>query len=534
MKKIYISILLTASLCAFLSAQNIEPLWVRAERTDGQYVKLRADSSGNIIAFGNTYDPGPVTGIVTMKYDPDGHLLWKTTYDTYAIESPIDCVVNPEGDVYILGNGTDPFTNFSRFVLIKYSSEGDTLWTFFYGGMAAITNNAQRLLLDKAGNVYIAGGAQYIDQNDAGLLLLKINPLGEIVWEATLRDGPYGYGAMDARQIGKHIFLWGRTGSPEGTRFICWEVDMEGLTVAYHLTVPYSESFDSSTKNYEIDNEGNFIVGDVCCEYRAVKFLKNGNTAWEYNKPFTFSPLPTVPARLTSFAINNENAVYFGGSFYQSDTIGRGSLITKLDASGNLIWEHLFALGKDKTLGLDQLVLDGQGVLGVGSATKNDGKNHFEFLIVNYASNGDKKLAGISDLDSVKNNAIAVILLQDAFYAAGTRWLDLKREQLLAKYSRPTVGTIAPYPLSEVPVSVFPSPFSEVFTVLFEQLDRNQSGHLVLLDATGKVLLQKRVELTTGKNEFPLQLGAAFPKGIYYVSLQAGEHRYTVRLVKAE
>jgi hypothetical protein len=315
-------------------------------------------------------------------------------------------------------------------------------------------------------------------------------------------------------------------------------VDLAGQTVAYHLTAPYNDNFNFFSKNYEIDNEGNFIVGDVCCEYRAFKFLKDGGSAWEYNKPFTFSPLPTVPARLTSFAINHQNEVYLGGSYYQSDSTSRASLITKLDALGNLLWEHLFISKEKPVMNLGQLVPDDEGVLGVGSATTIDGNNYYDFLILNYTSDGDKKIAGISDLDSIRNTARSVILLQNAFYVAGVRFVHkpslLQNEQILAKYSRSTIGATTPNLSAEIPLSVSPNPFTDAFTVIFEQSDGNRFGDLALFDPAGKMLIQKRIAFTPGKNEVTLALGTAFPIGPYYVSLQAGDHRYTVRVVKAE
>lgn len=537
MKRIYSTLFWAVCCCNVMLAQNLEPLWVTSEITGGQRVMLRADSFGNVVSFGETYDPGPITGFITMKHDPDGNLLWKTTYDTYAVEYFADCAVDKEGSVYITGNSVDPFTNYNRFVLIKYSHEGDTLWTFFYGGTAAITNSARKLMLDGSGNLYLAGSIQYLDQNDSGLLLLKISPVGEVLWEATLRDGPYGYGTMDARLIEKRFFVWGQTGSPQGTRFVSWEVDMSGQTVAYHTTEPYSDSFTYYDRNFAIDNEGGFLVGDVCCEYRAIKFNKDGSMAWQYNKPFTFSPLPTVPARLTSIVVDDKNGVYLGGSFYQSDSTNRGSLVGKLDVSGHLLWEHLFVSKTNPVIDISELSVYEQGLVGVGSATTIDGQNHYEFLITNYGLDGYRRWAGLSDLDSMKNTARSVIKVKDAFYVAGARYpgnvLWGIRQQILAKYRLPTSSTTNPEKQpADIPLSIYPNPFWHDLTLRFEQPDGQAQGDIQVHNAAGQLLFQKRVTLTNGRNEIPLVLEKTAPAGVYYVSLQSGEHRYTIRAVK--
>lgn len=536
MKKIYSTLLWAVCCCNVMLAQNLEPLWVTSEITGGQRVMLRADSFGNVVSFGETYDSGPITGFITMKHDPDGNLLWKTTYDTYAVEYFADCAVDKEGSVYITGNSVDPFTNYNRFVLIKYSHEGDTLWTFFYGGTAAITNSARKLMLDGSGNLYLAGSIQYLDQNDSGLLLLKISPVGEVLWEATLRDGPYGYGTMDARLIEKRFFVWGQTGSPQGTRFVSWEVDMSGQTVAYHTTEPYSDSFTYYDRNFAIDNEGGFLVGDVCCEYRAIRFNKDGSMAWQYNKPFTFSPLPTVPARLTGFSVDEKNDAYIGGSFYQSDTTDFCSLTTKLDRSGNLLWEHLFTSQTNPSMGVRHINSTSLGILSVGSASTID-KSRLDFLTIYYSPDQKNLWAGLYKTDSSSNSARASVFVKDAFYVAGIRSplqsLSEKNRQILAKYHLPTSSSSNPEKQpADIPLSIYPNPFSQALILRFEQSGRPEQGDIRVHDAAGRMLLQKRVALVSGHNEIPLHLEAIAPTGVYYISLQSGEHQYTVRAVK--
>jgi len=437
----------------------------------------------------------------------------------------------------ITGNSKDPFVNLTRFVLIKYSHTGDTLWTFFYGDTLPVTNNVHKLILDNEGNIYLIGGIQYLDQDDSGLLLLKISPTGEVLWEATLREGPYGYAALDARLLEKQLIVWGQTGSPQGTRFVSWEVSLSGQTVTYYATEPYNEIFSYYNRNFVIDNEGSFLVSDVCCQYQATKFKKDGSKAWQYHKPFTFSPLPTVPARLTSFSTDSKNHVYLGGSFYQSDSTNRGALVTKLDASGNLLWEHLFTSTTNPVMEIEQIVSDEEETYVVGAAATADGTNHYEFLILNYTQSGEKKWVGLSDLDSIKNTAGSVVRIQDADYVAGIRfpisglWAD--NQLILAKYHLPTSSTDNPTNQpAEIPLSTYPNPFSQVLSLRFEQAASQADGLIELYDAAGKILFQKRLALSTGRNEIHLPLEVPIPSGVYFISLQSGEHRYTIRIVK--
>lgn len=194
-------------------AQNIDPEWVRFETTDGNDVKVFLDAERNVITLGQTYTPGPVLGMITMKYDAQGNLLWKNKYDTFTTEFIKDCVIDDEGSVYSMCSSIDPALFYGRFALVKYSAGGDTLWTFYYGGNDAITNEASDLLLTEDGNILIAGNLTYVDENDYGLILLKISPAGEVLWQAIYTEGNYGFSSLGVRQAGDVYYVWGRNGS---------------------------------------------------------------------------------------------------------------------------------------------------------------------------------------------------------------------------------------------------------------------------------------------------------------------------------
>jgi len=82
-----ITCLLLLGCIQVLVSQNIEPEWVRMEPTGGNDSKVFFDAFGNIITLGETYNPGPVLGMITMKYDSDGNKLWQNKYDTPATET---------------------------------------------------------------------------------------------------------------------------------------------------------------------------------------------------------------------------------------------------------------------------------------------------------------------------------------------------------------------------------------------------------------------------------------------------------------
>lgn len=268
-------------------AQQINPLWTRIEETDGELGQgeiplVLIDSLHNVIVFGSTYEPGPVLGFVTTKYDSQGNKLWQQYYDTFATDLITTAAIDDMGAVYVGGGSTNPFTSQTQFIVIKYSSDGDVLWHYSYTDIPDAGTYLSKVLLDSAQNLLIFGSYTHPAANEFGLLAVKLNPAGNEIWNTTYEEGEYGYGGLNAARVDDHIVFWAQNGSPEGLRFFAWQIDTNGQTIKTVHTDPYSDYFESG---YYIDQVGDLYIGDHAGEYKVTKFTLDGIKAWEYKKP---------------------------------------------------------------------------------------------------------------------------------------------------------------------------------------------------------------------------------------------------------
>lgn len=513
-----------------LFSQNIEPEWVNIEPTRGSDTKVLFDASGNIISFGETYHPGPVIGMITMKYDTDGNLLWQNKYDTYAIESIQDCIADAEGSVYSLCNSVDPFVFLSRFALVKYSAAGDTLWTFYYGGTQQITSAASDLLIDETGNIYVTGNVKYLETNDFGLMLLKLSPSGEILWESIYTEGSYGFTGLSARIIDSTFYLWGRTGSPQGTRLCCLTLEMNGNVLDFNVTDPYSDNF---LTYYHIDEKGDFMVGDQCCEYKVTKFNSKGVKMWQYIKPVLNANPTGVNARLTCIKTDSENNVYAAGQYYVNDTFYT-VVTTKLNELGDTIWERMLSIPDMSGASPNAMVFSNDKIFITGTISRLLPYNNYEFLLLQYDNEGNLDIGGRSDLEGTKNTAQGAAILENYLALSGTWYPDtatISSQQIVAKFNLPTSSVFQPSK-SVQDIQIIPNPFRISVALSLEHRGGLQKGVLELLDAQGNLLFQRSVSLAPGNNFIEVDAFGDLPSGLYCFQVAAPGVTYVSKAIK--
>lgn len=108
-----------------------------------------ADASGNVIVTGSCFNH-----CTTVKYDPDGELLWESMYPD--VSEPNDMALGTGGSIYVTGHrggyNSDCMT-------VLYNSSGILQWAVFYNGTADDDDNMEAITLDSNGDVYVTGSS---------------------------------------------------------------------------------------------------------------------------------------------------------------------------------------------------------------------------------------------------------------------------------------------------------------------------------------------------------------------------------------
>ncbi len=163
---------------------------------------MAVDDSGNVIVSGWATFKATGTDFVTIKYSPDGEKLWSRTYHGAfgKKEDVAKAVATDSGNnIYITGwSDGGPGTGLD-FATIKYYPNGDTAWVRRYDGPGHGEDKPVSIAVNDSLNVYVTG---WSTGSGTGLdfATIKYDRNGNLVW-VDRYDGPKSSTDMPAAMV---------------------------------------------------------------------------------------------------------------------------------------------------------------------------------------------------------------------------------------------------------------------------------------------------------------------------------------------
>lgn len=251
-----------------------------------------------------------------------------------------------QGNVYRLGstfngNDTDVF-------VVKYDADGNQIWLTNYD--SGFDDTLNEVTTDSTGNVYVVGNTNNSGKLDG--LTIKFDANGNKIWEA-LNDGALN----DNRN---HIIA--------GSNSNVYTTGGNGGTIAYSADgVELWTGFNTGREMLE-DSAGNIIV----LSHSVEKFTPDGVRLWINSLPFFANTM----------ALDSTDNIVVTGKSYTGST--NDVVTTKIDSSGNLLWEHTLDNGDDdESRGIATDSIGNTYVL----AVTNNG-NDTDYLVIKYDASG--------------------------------------------------------------------------------------------------------------------------------------------------
>ncbi|MDF7813814.1 SBBP repeat-containing protein [Hymenobacter sp. YC55] len=174
---------------------------------------LAVDAAGNVAVTGVNVVGINSAGIVTLKYSPAGETLWQAFFGNSSDMQfrSSDIGMDAIGNVFVTGLFV---VTSSQYLTLKYSAAGgQPLWFDLYTRPELSYNAATSLAVDVAGNVIVTGISTGRETN-ADYTTLQYSPTGQRVWEARY-NGPansYDQATKVVVDAARNVYVTG--GSP--------------------------------------------------------------------------------------------------------------------------------------------------------------------------------------------------------------------------------------------------------------------------------------------------------------------------------
>lgn len=344
----FVAACIFAVIFSVIQLSNAEPQddsdWIQRYNGSGgllDYSKaIAVDNSDNVIVVGKSWSQAGNFDFITLKYSPEGVLLWDETLDagSDADDSAMSVAVTLQGDIYVGGIAPSIAGNQDYF-LIKYTADGDTVWTRRYD--AGSNDRLAEIAADIYGNVVMTGSSQ--GSNGYDYTTVKFSPAGNQMWVAryngysSLND--YSYAIHTDREANVYITgtSWKRSNfnnihsiatvkySDVGTQQ--WAVHRWSHEPCEGLDV----TADNSGNVYVTGHEWSFS-GYEKSNYVTIKYSSTGSASW--TRLYNGSASNYDYAR--KIAIDPNGNVFVTGESYGSGT-GYDIVTVAYNAAGTQI-----------------------------------------------------------------------------------------------------------------------------------------------------------------------------------------------------
>ena len=523
-------------------------------------------------------------------------LLWETSYEVKQLNLsttqstlPLDgysdlplLQFDPHGNLLV--NTTTPDTKGNDdVILLKYSSEGDLLWEFKYGGESSSMDFADDFIIDSEGNIVITGGS-YLESEKGSKeynhFILKISPDGELIWDQNkpVSEGGFVRKSLIEVDSENNYYLLLYHDSANGSVLqmnsagnVVWQKDLVAFEhFERFLKIVGSSLFtiavEPSTQQrviIEYDLEGNikrqpefdafnFTVNEdhyywlSFYNYGIAKYNFEGEELWSYEKKM-YSPRAEeiYDPVVTDIFIDEDKNIYITGQGFKDDQefpgVSKDSYIltSKLNSDGELIWEHSSMVDQEAYRGGVALTQAELGVIVTGSSITEEGRKDV-MIYLDYSGNKLWQMENENNYlypfyyttiheryssSYTYYNAQTAIHNENLFTVRQEMNADSILFTVVRKYENPAFGiTGVKYQDQKISFKVYPNPTSSEVTIKLP--DDIKRYNLIVTDISGASVYKD-----AGTNEGAFNLYLNVDPGLYYITISSSNSSYTEKII---
>lgn len=493
------------------------------------------DANGNVYVTGNSGTINSRNVFTTVKYNSSGILQWARIYEEQASSDnqPIGINLDSLGNIYVFGYSGSIFNQIYHAVIIKYNSNGDSLWVRKYYGGGNNHTDAQSAGIDKSGNICMSGGGDF-----NRLFIVKYNANGDTLWNRNFPP-PSGFtatwGVSLALDTNQNIYIGGICNpyyppNPSIRGFLVTKYNPSGSLQWY--ATDYSLDTDSYINKIALDYQGNiFAIGassgyrNNIFRYQTEKFGNNGAALWKHKYFQGYDDWAYDVVTDNSGASYVTGLVSYSNSYYAT---------IKYNTTGDSSWVRTFGFHHNLGVGKNKICIDSLSNLYVIGITV-DSLNNGYISTIKYNSLGVQQwlmefVAGIGSAPSYYITCDKYLNVYSCGSASQYGYNNLNF--ITIKYSQP-IGIeknsnqiISKFELSQN----YPNPFNPNTEIEYD-LPKSTFVKLTIYDVLGnevKTLVNEKQNAGSYNVEFD---GSKLPSGVYFYKITAGDFTAVKKMV---
>ncbi len=316
------------------------------------------DAQGNSVVAGqfqNTYG-------WFARFDTSGRLLWQKRLGS-VLDEAWGVAIDQGGNIIVAGETDYSSTTGTNAWVEKYTSSGRRIWGRRFNSGGREGDDAFRVAVDAANNIYIAGTSGQPTTTDSDALLVKFSPTGTLQWQKPLgtidQDTLCNGLAVDRSN---NILLVGTTygplfgPDPSANNRDAWvaKIDPNGRTLwGKQIPEPRSGSRIAYGNAVATDAQNNVLIfgeansgGRLTGSTQAgklflLKFAPNGTQTWV--RQFEY-PANRSYQEALAIAVDASNNVLVAGDIGINSS-GGAAYVRKYSPSGGLVWDSSLSSG---------------------------------------------------------------------------------------------------------------------------------------------------------------------------------------------
>jgi hypothetical protein len=273
--------------------------------------------------------------------DP-GDIIWQRDFGRSGEYDGANSVCASGDGCYVIGGRSEYWmTDNHDFFLLKFSTDGDTLWSRTYGGDEF--ENARCVEITSDGGYVLAGYTGSFGMGGYDFYLVKTDSDGNLLWDRAYggQNNDMGYAVRQTADGG--FIMVGQTASFGGGAFDFYMVrtDSNGDTI---WTATYGGNGNEMAYSVEVMPDGGFIVlgstprpAPGSEDILLVKIDSNGTLEWvksyganNYDSWIAYSIRPTLDGN------------FILGGYIWTPSLGQDALLMKIDVNGDSIWTRTY------------------------------------------------------------------------------------------------------------------------------------------------------------------------------------------------